>query len=320
MTDSVINISNIDEKLLHILSDKKIHSGNDLSRILGVSRTTVNNIIKKLQFVGIYIGIVKGKGYILEHEVQRLNLSLLKLDNLVFFDSVSSTNSYSLSNNLPVGTFVLTEHQSKGRGRRDKKFLSVYGGQLLFSYIEYFNELSQIRGLSIAIGIAMYKALEQYGVSNVCLKWPNDLYMSDKKIGGILIETKSLIDHVYVVIGVGINVSNSIPSFLSKEVEQLISSIETEAKIKIEREKLVNIINKNFKIVINEFKENNLKNLYIDFNKVNLYKDKKIVLKDDYNKFEGVCRGITSSGELQIENSNGVVQNFIVGELSLRPA
>lgn len=126
------------------------------------------------------------------------------------FDSVDSTNDWSLEE-LKQGReppFVcIADHQSKGRGRRGRHWLSPPAANIYMSLAWHF-ELSADRlgVLSLAQGVAVIKALDKIGVNNAWLKWPNDVLINDEKIAGILIETSAVrANSCNAVIGIGVN-------------------------------------------------------------------------------------------------------------------
>ena len=126
------------------------------------------------------------------------------------FDSIDSTNDWSLAE-LRQGrepAFVcIADHQSKGRGRRGRHWLSPPSANIYYSLAWHFElPVDKLCALSLVQGVAVKKALEKIGINNAWLKWPNDVLIGDKKIAGILIETSDVrADSCNVVIGTGLN-------------------------------------------------------------------------------------------------------------------
>ncbi len=127
--------------------------------------------------------------------------------HIIHFDEIDSTNSY-LKNSyklLDNFTFVTADYQSGGKGRNDRVWTSNKGENLMFSLlIKDKPLLKKYSALSIVSAVEIATLLESYGVKNVSIKWPNDVYVNDKKICGILLEGQIL---EYLVIGVGLNVN-----------------------------------------------------------------------------------------------------------------
>ncbi len=139
------------------------------------------------------------------------------------FSKINSTNTY-LKGQLspPSGQFrvAIAEHQTAGRGRHDRQWISTPGGSLCLSLSYRFPQsspgFSQLSALTLALGIAVAEALSGIGVAGVRLKWPNDLLVGDAKLGGILTETIIRGDSdVMVIVGIGLNIK--LNPYLSKD-------------------------------------------------------------------------------------------------------
>ena len=126
------------------------------------------------------------------------------------FDSIDSTNAWTLGE-LKQGrepAFVcIADHQSKGRGRRGRHWLSPAGANIYLSLAWHFElPVGKLGVLSLAQGVAVIKALGKIGISNAWLKWPNDVLINDEKIAGVLIETSAVrANSCNAVIGIGLN-------------------------------------------------------------------------------------------------------------------
>lgn len=139
------------------------------------------------------------------------SLAAAKLDQLEVFDDIPSTNSYLLSKPAPSpGRFrvAVADHQTAGRGRHDRKWITVPGSGLCLSFAYTFDRMpDQLPALTLAIGVGVVAALQQLNIGNISLKWPNDIVALDGKLGGILTEVRSGGgDGVTVVTGIGLNV------------------------------------------------------------------------------------------------------------------
>lgn len=133
------------------------------------------------------------------------------LDALEVFATLESTNAYLLGQECPLpGRYrvALAEHQTKGRGRHNRRWVSPPSTGLCMSVAFTFGRMpDDFASLSLAIGIGIAQALENLGVKGVGLKWPNDLVAHDRKLGGVLPEVHpAKADSVTVVVGFGLNV------------------------------------------------------------------------------------------------------------------
>jgi BirA family biotin operon repressor/biotin-[acetyl-CoA-carboxylase] ligase len=134
-----------------------------------------------------------------------------KLDELEMFGSIASTNTYLLTQPPPEPGRVriaIADHQTSGRGRHFRRWVSPPGAGLCLSLAYTFDEPpDQLPSLTLAIGVGIISALQELGVTGISLKWPNDIVADDGKLGGILTEVQSRNnDHVTVITGIGLNI------------------------------------------------------------------------------------------------------------------
>lgn len=202
-------------KLIALLANGEFHSGEQLGETLGMSRAAINKHIQTLRDWGVDVFTVPGKGYSLPEPIQLLNaekiLSQLDDGSVAVLPVIDSTNQYLLDRigELKSGDACVAEYQHAGRGRRGRKWFSPFGANL---YLSMFWRLEQgpaaAIGLSLVIGIVMAEVLRKLGADKVRVKWPNDLYLQDRKLAGILVElTGKTGDAAQIVIGAGINMA-----------------------------------------------------------------------------------------------------------------
>ncbi len=137
-----------------------------------------------------------------------------QLDELECFASIASTNTYLLEQEPPKAErfrVAIADHQTAGRGRHDRRWVSPAGSGLCMSLAYTFDEQpEQLSSLTLAIGIGVVDALRQLEIEGVSLKWPNDIVALDGKLGGILTEVRTrAADSVTVVTGIGLNIELS---------------------------------------------------------------------------------------------------------------
>jgi BirA family biotin operon repressor/biotin-[acetyl-CoA-carboxylase] ligase len=209
-------------ELLRLLSDKGFHSGEALARCFGISRMTVNQAVRRLITLGLGIDAVPGQGYRLRCPLELLDSQLIRralnrstrrlISGIEVVPQIDSTNSHLFrrgSAGAPSGLICLAEHQTAGKGRRGKPWISPLGSNICLSMLWRFDaRITELSGLSLMVGFAVARLLRSKGVWDVGLKWPNDIVWQDYKLGGILLEMSGEVDGCcYVVIGVGINVA-----------------------------------------------------------------------------------------------------------------
>jgi len=161
-----------------------------------------------------------------------------KLDVLEVFGSVASTNTYLMSQPAPdAGRFrvAIADHQTSGRGRHYRRWVSPPGAGLYMSFAYSFAERPEhLPSLTLAIGVGVIAALQKLDIDGVSLKWPNDIVALDGKLGGILTELQSRpTQGVTVVAGIGLNIDlpdnaeTSIKSDWARRVVDVTSVCET---------------------------------------------------------------------------------------------
>lgn len=210
--------------LIELLSDGKIHSGESLAARLGVSRTAVWKQIRRAMEEGIDIATIRGRGYQLVSRVDLLDrdaivagLTSSRREGLALtvLDEVDSTNAEvvrQMAARVPGTPVVIADCQTAGRGRRGRVWQSPRGENLYLSIgLTFHGGFGVLDGLSLVLGVAVANALEGLGVPEVGLKWPNDVFLPDGKLGGILVELQGELEEgvVQVIAGIGLNVHMS---------------------------------------------------------------------------------------------------------------
>ncbi|GAA5317895.1 MAG: bifunctional biotin--[acetyl-CoA-carboxylase] ligase/biotin operon repressor BirA [Candidatus Pelagadaptatus aseana] len=212
------------ELLLGQMADGEFHSGEALGELLGVSRTAVWKHLQKLEGLGLQLESVKGKGYRIPGGVELLDADVItqglrpaasafikQMDVLQTVDSTNSRAMQKVVEGSGHGYLCLAEYQTAGRGRRGRQWVSPFGQSLYLSVVVEFKEgAAALEGLSLAVGVALVRALEEVGATEIGLKWPNDVLWRGKKLAGVLLEMTGDPSGVcQVVVGLGVNMSLS---------------------------------------------------------------------------------------------------------------
>ena len=191
-------------KLLSVIADGGLYSGEELGNELGISRAAVWKIINSLRDYGLTIVAVKGKGYCLSRSIEFLDKEKLLsgmnpyavkiLNSLEIFEEIDSTNQFLLENSEIAdrhASVVLAEYQSNGRGRRGNAWISPIGSGISLSIAWHFEQpVDSLACLSLAVGCAVIRTLTKIGFESIGLKWPNDIFFKGKKLGGLLVEIR----------------------------------------------------------------------------------------------------------------------------------
>lgn len=315
-------------RLLKHLSDGKFHSGNDLGDILGVTRAAVWKALQQLPAMGLTLEVAKGKGYRLAKTLDLLDVesirNQLKHQNakqviaLEIYNSIDSTNTYLLQKEIfnDEGLHVcFAEEQTAGRGRRGRTWQSPYGHNIYLSMLRFCAaHPSVFAGLSLAIGVAVVRALAALGVLGCQLKWPNDVQLGGKKLAGILIELAGDVNGMCrVVIGVGVNVAMN--AIVAEAIDQPFTTL-TDAGYKITRNELAAELVNQLILALNEYENNGLRAFKDEWQKCDAYLGQYIELKWGNAVRSGIYRGIDDTGLLLLE-WEGRLESFSSGEVSL---
>ncbi|MDM9285637.1 bifunctional biotin--[acetyl-CoA-carboxylase] ligase/biotin operon repressor BirA [Providencia rettgeri] len=318
--------TNIPLQLIDILADAQVHSGEQLGEQLGMTRSAINKHIKTLRSWGLNIETIAGKGYKLPYQINLLSEEAIKKQiddvNIIVEPVIDSTNQYMLERiaELKSGDTCLAEYQSAGRGRRGRQWISPFGCNL---YLSMYWRLEQgpaaAVGLSLVVGIVIAEVLNRISQEKVKVKWPNDLYMNDKKLAGILVElTGKTGDAAHIIIGVGINIgmnNNNIES--SKSITQEWSSLRDEVE-NIERNELSANIIKSLRESLVIFEYEGLKPFLERWFKLDNFLNRHVKLLIGNDIISGIERGVNDQGALLLQKDNGEIIPYIGGEISLR--
>ena len=195
-------------------------SGEAISDVLGISRNAVHKHVKSLRKRGYRIVGVSRRGYRLEDEPSRLSMAHVtdRTEKTMFghsfryHDELDSTNAEAKGlavRGAPEGTVVVAEVQNAGRGRLGRRWTSPAGKGLLFTAVLRPDlPMSEAHLLTLVAAAATAEAIDKHVATKVSIKWPNDLFINDRKVGGILLEISGEQDETdWVLVGIGLNVN-----------------------------------------------------------------------------------------------------------------
>jgi BirA family biotin operon repressor/biotin-[acetyl-CoA-carboxylase] ligase len=242
---------------------------------------------------------------------------------LIILTKTQSTNSHLLSlcqHSSQSGVACVAESQTKGRGRRGRHWVSPAGHNIYLSMTWRFTGcLEDLSGLSLAIGLAVVRVLDNYGLCNLSLKWPNDVYCRGQKLAGILIDIASTDgDDCLAVIGIGLN------RWIDADASQLIDQqwidlFSLMGDAMPSRNQLIAKIINQLIIVIAQFEMNSFAGLCDEWNQWDYLLKRPIVLSAGNRKISGTACGVSATGLLVIEDEHGQKQAYAIGEVLLEP-
>ncbi|WP_410012676.1 bifunctional biotin--[acetyl-CoA-carboxylase] ligase/biotin operon repressor BirA [Sodalis sp. C49] len=309
-------------KLIGLLADGEFHSGEQFGDSLGMSRAAINKHIQTLREWGIDVFTVPGKGYRLYAPLQLLDegkiLSLLPRGGVTVLPVIDSTNQYLMERTavLRSGDACVAEYQMAGRGRRGRQWVSPFGANL---YLSLYWRLEQgpaaAIGLSLVIGIIMAEVLHELGAREVRVKWPNDLYLHDRKLAGILVEISGKAgDAAHLVIGAGINLA------MRETAEPVINQgwiNLQEAGIQIDRNALAAKLINGLRLALPIFERDGFAAFVTRWQALDNFYHRPVKLLIGEREIKGISRGIDAQGALLLEQ-DGKVKAYLGGEISLR--
>lgn len=324
----------VPKNLLSLLADGEIHSGSVLGERLGISRAAVYKQIQKLNNLGLGVVSTRGVGYQIQFPLElmcsdtivkyldpHVKKCISKIDVQWTVDSTNSRCLEFVKDNSRISYACLAEHQSAGRGRRGRQWISPLGGSLYLSLSwQFVGGVEILDGLSLAVAIAVANMLsEEYLLKRVKLKWPNDIFVDNKKMGGVLIEIVGEAGGpCTVVIGIGLNVFLSNAS--GREINQSWTDLHTVLGRNISRNKLAASLLNSLVPLLQGYEHGGFAVWHEKWARYDAFIDKKVVLQQGVSDFsEGVACGVSDSGELLLE-INGCRRRFKSGEVSLRGA
>ncbi len=310
-------------KLAGLLADGEFHSGEQLGEALGMSRAAINKHIQTLKGWGLDVYTVTGKGYSLAAPLQLLDdtqiRSHLQAADIDVIPVTDSTNQYLLDrmHELPSGFACVAEYQQAGRGRRGRSWFSPFGANL---YLSMYWRLEQgpaaAMGLSLVVGIVMAEVIRSLGASDVRVKWPNDLYLNDRKLAGILVElTGKTGDAAHIVMGAGINLGMRTEG--TAGINQGWINLQ-EAGIKIDRNQLAAKIINSLREALPLFERDGLAPFISRWERLDNFINRPVKLLIGDREVHGIARGIDKQGGLLLEQDNEI-KAWVGGEISLRP-
>ena len=240
-----------------------------------------------------------------------------KLSEILIHDSVASTND-ELWQRLNQGRIspavCLSETQTAGRGRRGDQWHSPSAGNLYLSLFWSFPAETNTSGLSIAIGISLLNALKSEGISDLQLKWPNDILYKRQKLAGILVESR-FGKQLNTVIGIGLNFK--LPSATQNKIQQATTSLQQLCIDVPCRNQLAGKIIQTMIETLEQFQINGLNNFVPQWAEYDALANQAITLINGDERTNAIARGINQQGELRYQQDN-TIQTLSNSHVSIR--
>lgn len=313
------------------LADGQFHSGEALAGTLGVSRGAVWKAVRALRGAGTTVHAVPNRGYRLPKTDEPLDAAKILVPlpaatrtavrSLETLWRTDSTNSVLLARpNPPFGLseVVLAEHQTAGRGRRGRVWIAPPGGAICLSLSWSFREVPPDLGaLGLAVGVCVLRALRAAGLE-ADLKWPNDILVAHRKLGGILTELRAeSAGPACVVIGLGLNAALGEPlleriAALGPPATDLASTGVTVSRNVVAAALIQEILQG-----LQHFERAALRPFIEEWRTADALRGCHVDVHTMGGTVRGIASGIDLHGALLLETPQGV-RRFISGEVTVR--
>lgn len=315
--------------ILRRLSDGVFHSGQDLASEFNLSRASIFNVLNQAEAMGLNVHAVRGRGYRVPAAVEWMDGAAVMalLDNAAPFyavhilDSVDSTNSALMAaatQGAPDGTVFCAEHQGAGKGRRGRHWHAVLGGSLTFSVLWRFDGgLQSLAGLSLAVGLAVARAVNRHGRHTARLKWPNDVLVDYRKLAGILVEVQGDMNGpAFAVVGIGLNVC--LNEAQRDAVDQAVVDL-AEMGVTVGRNQLLADCLRELHMALNTFRQHGFAALRADWMALDAFANRAVSLHlPNAQHVSGVAAGVDDTGAFLLRDRHAALTAYNGGEISLR--
>ncbi|MGH8061697.1 MAG: bifunctional biotin--[acetyl-CoA-carboxylase] ligase/biotin operon repressor BirA [Pseudoxanthomonas sp.] len=305
-------------------------SGDALARDAGLTRAAMWKRVQALREAGVEIDAQAGRGYTLRNPVELLQADAIidglpahvraGIASLDLAWSLDSTNSELLRRETPASgiAVLMAERQTGGRGRRGKVWASPLAAHLYLSVSRQFSGgLARLGGLSLVAGVAAAEALHACGYPGVRLKWPNDLLVDDRKLGGLLVEGGG--EHagpVRAVVGLGVNVH--MPEAVAASIDQPwidLAGLQSPAP---SRNRIATILLAHLVPALDQFDAEGLAPFLARYACFDALVGRTVAIHLGAVVQSGIALGIAEDGALRV-NIGGEERLFHAGEVSVRP-
>lgn len=323
--------------LARTLSSGQILSLGDLAARMDLSPEAVGRGIDVLKSQGVKVIEQSGAGYRLDAPLDLLDGDRLRRELaqgapglvLELVDECDSTSSLLASRlaTATSGTVLTCEYQRAGHGRRGHRWTSGLAASLTFSLLWRFGGASTtLSGLSLAVAVAVSRALERLGLSGISLKWPNDLLFRGRKLGGILIEVSgSPHGSSNAIIGIGLNVR--LPAQVHAVIDRPVTDLAEVASAGAgngnssplpDRSALLGEVLTALAAMLPRYEQAGFAAFRAAWDERHAHRGKQVrLLRDNLTVAQGEAVGVAEDGALLLRTARGL-ERFHSGEVSLR--
>nr|WP_255612637.1 biotin--[acetyl-CoA-carboxylase] ligase [Alcanivorax sp. 1008] len=309
------------------MKDGEFHSGEALGKALDISRAAVWKRIERLAALGVDVERVRGKGYRVPGGIALLDYARLndQLSGSFPVEVVLSTGSTNedvvalLRDRQQAPLALLAEHQSAGRGRRGRAWSSPFATNLYLTLGWRFGVgAPRLEGLSLAVGVVVAQALQAAGLGGaVSLKWPNDIWVAGRKIGGVLIELSGDLEEACTA-AIGIGINGRLGTTSAAEIDQPWTDFYRETGRTMDRTELAIELLLGLARMLKMFPAQGFAGWRERWAEFDALAGRPVSVSTAAGSIQGVAEGVDGSGALRLR-VDGELRIFHGGEASLRP-
>ena len=298
------------KEMIKLLLSHEVISDEDAAKLDSINDETIEQSIKELGF---------GKT---EHITKEKILPTLETEymgkEILCFRKVFSTNSiakFLANHSADEGTVLISEIQTKARGRSGKKWEAPDGGVWMSLILRPNVPTARIGLITLATGVAIAKSIRSLGV-DARIKWPNDVLIHGKKISGVLTEVNATFNEIdWIVVGIGIDSNLKLEDF-SEDIRIGTTTLTEELPTKVDENELIAIFLNEFEKVYQLYKDGEIETILKDWRDLADTIGKYVNITQTGGKItQGYVVGINHEGSLIIERQDGTLEKIISGEL-----
>lgn len=298
------------KEMIKLLLSHEVISDEDAARLESLNDETIEKSIKELGF---------GKT---EHITKEKILQFLETKTMgkeiLCFRKVFSTNSiakFLANHSAAEGTVLISEIQTKARGRSGKKWEAPDGGVWMSLILRPNVPTARIGLITLATGVAIAKSIRSLGL-DAKIKWPNDILIHGDKMSGVLTEVNATFNEIdWIVVGIGIDSNIKLEDF-SEDVRIGTTTLTEELPTKIDENELIAIFLNEFEKVYELYKDGEIETILKEWRDLSDTIGKYVNITQTGGKItQGYVAGINREGSLIIEKQDGTLEKIISGEL-----
>jgi len=316
-------------KVLEILERSETPiSGESVSNELGITRSAVWKHIKELRVMGYEIFSSQKEGYkltrtsnkLLPYEIHKKLKTQFIGKKIRYLENTPSTIwvGKQMCSEGDVGRMhgmvIIAEEQTGGIGRMGRAWASPSGGIWITVVLKPRVPIDHVFMITMAGSIAVARAIRKEFDIGALIKWPNDIYIGNKKVAGLLLELAAEADTVhYCLLGIGIDVNVTLSQF-SPSLQKDITSISAEVGHEVDRASLLARILKEFESHYLLLESGEYETIIREWKSLSCTLENRVQIRTLKNSFEGEAIDIDEFGALIIRKDNGKIERVIAGD------